>query len=77
MTTDTTLSSAKSAKIRPTKRPSHRPESAPPAATRPQVSRPVIRSIRFRSVPTIMHCSTGNSLSARKSTVFWAAAYSS
>ena len=54
--------------------PSHAPDAAPPIATRPLVSRPVILSIRLRSVPTIMQFSTGNSSSERKSTVFWAAA---
>ena len=44
----------KNEKISPTKSPSHRPESAPAAATRPLVSRPVIRSTCLSSVPTIM-----------------------
>ncbi len=68
------LPSAKSESTSPMKTPSQTPESRPPTATRPVVSRPVIRSIRLSSVPTIMHCSTGNLLSERKSTVFCAAA---
>ena len=61
---------SKSAKRKPTKMPSHKPDSAPPSATLPVVSRPVMRSTCLRSVPTIMQFSTGNSLSDRKSTAF-------
>ena len=59
-------------KISPMNRPSQSPDSAPASATRPVVSRPVIRSTCLRSVPTIMQFSTGNWLSERKSTAFCA-----
>ena len=52
--------------------PSHSPERIPPTATFDQVSRPVTRSMRLRSVPTIISWSTGKSASARKSTLFCA-----
>ena len=72
--TASVFSSVKMLNTRPMNRPSQRPDMIPPAATRPVVSRPVMRSIRLRSVPTIMHCSTGNFSSDRKSTARWAAA---
>ncbi len=59
----------------PTKTPSQTPDSMPPIATRPVVSRPVTRSICFSSVPTIRQFSTGNSRSDRKSTALWASTY--
>jgi hypothetical protein len=65
----------KNEKISPTKRPSQSPDRAPAAATRPLVSRPVIRSTCLSSVPTIMQFCTGNSWSLRKSTDFWASSY--
>jgi hypothetical protein len=37
----------------PRKIPSHAPDAAPAAATRPQVSLPVTRSTLLRSLPTI------------------------
>jgi hypothetical protein len=72
--TPRTPSSVNRVKIRPMNRPSQTPEISPPRATRPVVSRPVMRSTRLRSVPTIMQFWTGNSLSERKSTAFCAAA---
>ena len=58
----------KNEKIRPMNRPIQMPDSRPPRATRPVVSRPVTRSTCLSSVPTIMQFSTGNSWSERKST---------
>src|SRR5680860_1196354 len=58
-------SSVKIAKMRPMNRPSQRPDSTPPSAILPVVRRPVTRSTCFRSVPTIMQFSTGNSWSDR------------
>ena len=52
-------SSLNSESTRPTNRPSQTPEISPPRATRPVVSRPVIRSIRLRSVPTIITARPG------------------
>src|SRR4051812_5077716 len=62
----------KNEKIKPMNSPIQIPDSKPPTATRPVVSRPVTRSTCFRSVPTIMQFSTGNWLSERKSTAFCA-----
>ena len=66
--------SAKNENSRPISRPVKTPFNAPPAITDPQLRRPVTRSISFRSVPQIMRFSTGNPLSERKSTAFWASA---
>src|SRR6476469_5160000 len=67
----------KSERIRPTKSPSHTPESSPPTATRPHVRRAVTRSICLRSVPTMRQFSTGNWLSESVSTAFCASTYCS
>src|SRR6476659_1216879 len=66
---------ANSAKIRPTNNPSQMPDRAPPRSTRPHVRRPVMRSSCLRSVPTMRQFSTGNSLSDKVSTSFWASSY--
>ncbi|RCS68112.1 hypothetical protein CIK72_06705 [Brachybacterium alimentarium] len=71
VSTTSTLLGVMNMSSSPRNRPIHRPDSTPWPITRPQVFRPVTRSISLRSVPTMRVLWTGKWLSASVSTTAW------